>query len=132
MDGSPESVGNNLDWVDKYKILIPKAWGSGDEELDWLQPFIVEPGSVCTETYLVVGPFYDKRTAENVVSYMQTKFFHKMVSILKISQNAAKGVYDLVPLQDFSENWTDKKLYEKYNLSEEEAELIENTINRMK
>jgi ribosome recycling factor len=52
--------------------------------------------------------------AKKAQSYINTKFFHAMVSLLKISQNAAKGVYELVPLQDFSENWSDEKLYEKY------------------
>ena len=51
-----------------------------------------------------------------------------MTSILKISQNAAKGVYELVPMQDFSKSWSDDKLYEKYNLTAEEVSLIEATI----
>lgn len=125
---SIESVGNNIQWVDKYKVLIPKAWGSGDKTRDWVQPFIVEPHSVCTETYLVVGPFEDKKEAENVVSYIKTKFFHLMVSILKISQNAAKGVFGLVPLQDFSRPWADEELYAKYELSQEEIGFIESMI----
>jgi site-specific DNA-methyltransferase (adenine-specific) len=51
-----------------------------------------------------------------------------MVSLLKISQNAAKGVYELVPLQDFSENWSDEKLYEKYGFTSEEISCIEMNV----
>lgn len=122
------SVNANAEWVDSYKVLIPKAWGTGNEGRDWLNPFIVEPHSVCTETYLVVGPFPDRAQAENAVSYIGTKFFHAMVSFMKISQNAAQGVYQLVPIQDFTKSWTDKELYEKYGLSVEEIQIIESTV----
>lgn len=51
-----EIINKNTEWVDKVKILIPKAWGTGDTTKDWLKPFIVEKNTCCTETYLVVGP----------------------------------------------------------------------------
>ena len=125
---SLDSVKENITIVDKYKVLVPKAWGTGKEATDWLNPFIAPPDSVCTETYLVMGSFDTKEMAENMISYTQTKFFHALVSILKISQNAAKGVYDLVPQQDYTKKWSDAELYEKYNLSEEEIRLIEEAI----
>lgn len=122
------SVNENKDLVDKFKILIPKAWGVGKAGKDWINPFIVTPPSVCTETYLVVGDFDNADEAKNVVSYMQTKFFHVFVSLLKISQNAAKGVYQLVPQQDFSNAWNDEKLYSKYHFTTDEIEYIEATF----
>lgn len=123
-----DSVNAHTEWVDKVKVLIPKAWGSGKESSDWLNPFIVNPHSVCTETYLVIGPFDDEETANNVVSYINTRFFHAMVSLLKISQNAAKGVFQLVPMQDFSKPWTDAELYQKYELTKQEIADIEALI----
>ena len=128
---SLDSVNENKEWVDKYKVLIPKAWGTGDSLKDSLHPFIIGPNSVCTETYLVVGPFESNGQANNAVSYMKTKFFHFMVSILKISQNAAKGVYELVPEQDFSKPWTDEELYKKYNLTDDEIASIESMVRPM-
>lgn len=134
------SVNANVELVDKYKVLVPKAWGTGNESNDWLNPFIVSPHSVCTETYLIMGAFDNQVEAQNMVKYIQTKFFHALTSILKISQNAAKGVYDLVPMQDFTGNsdinWNkspkeiDAQLYRKYDLSPEEIEIIETTIKR--
>ena len=122
------SVNQNIGWVDKYKVLIPKAWGTGNELTDKLNSFIVKPHSVCTETYLVIGPFDAIEISKNVQSYINTKFFHLMVSLLKISQNAAKGVYDLVPMQDFNEVWNDEKLYAKYGFTDEEITYIELSI----
>jgi site-specific DNA-methyltransferase (adenine-specific) len=36
-----------------------------------------------------------------------------------------------VPMQDFSENWTDEKLYKKYCLTREEISFIESMIRPM-
>lgn len=126
-----EIINKNTEWVDKVKILIPKAWGTGDTTKDWLKPFIVEKNTCCTETYLVVGPFDSLEIAENVVSYMGTKFFHFMVAIMKLTQNAMQGVYYNVPIQDFSHRWTDEDLYEKYGLDLFEREYIESLIKPM-
>ncbi|NCB41176.1 MAG: DEAD/DEAH box helicase [Clostridia bacterium] len=125
---NPSSVNDNREWVDKHKVLIPKAWGTGKESNDWLNPFLVQPRSVCTETYLVVGPFDDPDEANNAISYIYTKFFHALVAVMKISQNAAQGVYQLVPIQDFTKAWTDAELYDKYDLTKDEIAIIENTI----
>ena len=126
-----EIINKNTEWVDKVKILIPKAWGTGDTTKDWLKPFIVEKNTCCTETYLVVGPFDSLEIAENVVSYMGTKFFHFMVAIMKLTQNAMQGVYCNVPIQDFSHRWTDEDLYEKYGLDLFEREYSESLIKPM-
>jgi site-specific DNA-methyltransferase (adenine-specific) len=98
---------------------------------DWLNPLIVEPNSCCTETYLMIGPFDNKDIALNVVSYTQTKFFHFLVSLIKITQNAMKKVYTFVPSQNFEQSWSDKQLYKKYNLTTEEIDFIEKSIKQM-
>lgn len=54
-----------------------------------------------------------------------------MVLLKKTTQNAPKGVYSLVPQQDFSKPWTDAELYEKYGLNDEEIAFIESMIKPM-
>lgn len=122
------SIAKNTELIDALKILIPKAWGIGNISNDWLNPIIAESRSCCTETYLVVGPFKNETEMSNAYSYMQTKFFHALVSLVKISQNTMKKAYSFVPMQDFSETWTDCKLYEKYHLAEDEIIFIKNTV----
>lgn len=95
------------------------------------KPFIVEPNSCCTETYTVIGPIKDKKTAENIVSYISTKFFRFMVLMLKNTQSTSQKVYQLVPIQDFSKPWTDKELYAKYGLTQDEIDFIETMIKPM-
>ena len=118
-------------YIDKWKLLIPRAWGSGDPGSDRLNAIIAEPNTLCTETYSVIGPFDTRVEAENVLSYINTKFFHFMVSIVKITQAGAKHVYKFVPMQDFSKPWTDAELYTKYNLTQEEIDFIEFMIKPM-
>ncbi len=124
-------IRKNIDWINEYKILIPKAWGTGDLNKDKISPFIIAPNSCCTETYLVIRPLKNKQTAENILSYMNTKFFHILVSLIKNTQNAMQKVYSFVPMQDFNESWNDEKLYKKYGLDKEEIKFIESMIRPM-
>lgn len=66
-----------------------------------------------------------------MTSYINTKFFRFLVLFKKNTQNAARGVYQFVPAQDFSEPWTDEKLYKKYGLTQEEIDFIESMIRPM-
>jgi len=54
-----------------------------------------------------------------------------MVLLIKNTQDAPKRVYTFVPIQDFSEPWTDEKLYKKYDLSKDEIAFIESMIRPM-
>jgi site-specific DNA-methyltransferase (adenine-specific) len=79
----------------------------------------------------LIGPYSSKKRAENVISYINTKFFRFLVLFKKNTQNAAKGVYQFVPNQNFDEPWTDDKLYQKYGLNENEIDFIESMIRPM-
>ena len=126
-----KQVERNRDWLNKYKIYIPKAIGSGDIKTDKIKPIIGVPNTCCSETYIVVGPFENEITCNNVMSYINTKFFHFLMGLRKITQDATKKVYQFVPMQDFNEVWTDEKLYKKYGLTQEEIEFIESMIRPM-
>jgi site-specific DNA-methyltransferase (adenine-specific) len=122
------SINKNLDWIKKIKVYVPKAWGTGNSKTDWVNPFLESDPSCSTETYLVLGPFKTKKEAKNVISYTQTRFFHFLVSLIKNTQNTMQKAYTFIPMQDFSELWTDEKLYKKYKLTKEEIDFIESMI----
>ena len=129
---SRASVSQNCQWIDTWKVLIPKAWGRGGIEFGKLNTAFIAPGpSVCTETYLVAGAMGSEAEARNLRAYLSTAFFYFLVGQRKISQNAAKGVYSLVPVQDFSRAWTDEALYAKYGLTPEEIAFIEQMVRPM-
>ena len=118
--------------IKNFKVLIPKA-SPGDDSFPHLvigKPLISEPNSVCTETYISVGPFVDRKTCINVCNYMMSSFFKFMVLLSKSSHNLPKKVYNLVPMQNFSEDWTDEKLYKKYGINNEEIAFINSLVKK--
>jgi len=123
----------NVDWVEKYKVLIAKSYGERGSfpYLVLGKPFVGEPGTCCSETYLVIGPFKIKKETTNVISYMNTRFFRFLVLLIKNTQDSPKRVYSFVPMQDFSESWTDEKLYKKYKLTKDEIAFIESMVRPM-
>ena len=119
--------------VKNYKVLVSKASPGGDEYPHSIvsAPIISEPNSVCTETYLVIKTVPSREQAENLITYIKTRFFRFMMSLVKNTQNISRGSYMFVPLQDFSKPWTDEELYKKYGLTDEEIQFIESMIRPM-
>lgn len=127
-------IPKNLKAMEHHKVYFPEAAGSGNDSQVLGKPFYGEPGSVCSQTYLLVG--YDgqlssEQEAQNVISYMKTKFFRYMVSINKKTQHTPRDVFKFVPIQDFSKSWTDDELYEIYDFDIFEREYIESQISPM-
>ena len=130
---SPQAITKGQEMIPWHKVYIAKA-GSGSDSFPHPilpKPFYGAPYTVCNESYLVIGPFTSKEECGNLMSYISTKFFRFLVLLKKNTQNAAKGVYHLVPQQDFSKPWTDSELYEKYGLTNEEIAFIESMIKPM-
>lgn len=133
---SIQQLPKNACAVPLHKVYIPAAGGSGTDEIILGKPFYGEPDSVCSQTYLVIGynpekHNFSKEQCENIITYIKTRFFRYLVSIKKKTQNGPRGVYQFVPIQDFSKPWTDKELYAKYNLTPEEIDFIESIIKPM-
>ena len=126
-------ITQNRAWVDLPKVYVSAAYGASDSFPHQIigKPIVGERNSCCTETYVVIGPYNDERTASNVASYMRTRFFRFLVMLKKTSQHAAAGAYAFVPVQDFSRPWTDAELYAKYGLSSDEIAFVENMIRPM-
>lgn len=91
-------------------------------------PFVVGPGTVSTETYLSIGPFKTKDEADNVLAYLSCRLTRLLILLHKSSQHVTRKVYTFVPKQDWSVNWNDKALYDRYNLSSDEIYFIEKIV----
>ncbi len=124
-------ITDNCKMLNKYKLFIPEAIGAGDMTKDWIKPILVGKDICCTETYLSVGGFENEEYAKNCLSYTQTKFFHFLLGLKKITQHTTSKVYQFIPLQDFSKPWTDEELYAKYSLNDDEIAFIESMIRPM-
>lgn len=73
----------------------------------------------------------DRVKCDNVISYIKTRLFKFLVGIKKPTQNLKDQTFSLVPMQDFSEPWTDEKLYAKYGITPDEQAYIESLIKPM-
>ena len=102
-------ITKNIAWKDKKKVLVSKASPGGDEYPHSIisTPLYADVNTVCTETYLIVDFVNNKVEGQNLISYMTTRFFRFMMSLIKNTQNISKGVFAFVPVQDYSKSWTD-------------------------
>ena len=82
---------------------------------------ILPPGTICTETYLVVGSYQTIKEAQNLVKYMKTRFFRFLVAQFMYSHHITKDAYLFVPILDMNQPWTDEKLYQKYGLPQKKS-----------
>ena len=124
----------NKELINEYKIFVSKASPGGDEYPHQVisEPLIGSPGTCCTETYILIGPFKNKTICENVVNYMKTKFFRFLMILIKNTQDVPKKVYSFIPNQNFNEKWTDEKLFKKYKITKEEIEFIDTLVRPFK
>ena len=125
-----EDVVVNNDWIDEWKVLMTAVQGtSAAIETKFLsKPIIAEPGTACTETYLVAGHFDQETTAVNFAKYLRTRFVRFLVSLRKATQHATRDVYSFVPDLPLDQEWTDAQLYKRYKLTKEEIAFIESQV----
>ena len=132
--------------LDCFKVIIPKANGSGmlGEELSTPvigQPVIGQPVIGHNQTFISIGAFKTQFEAEACLKYVKSKFARTMLGTLKVTQDNKKSAWANVPLQDFTPasdiDWSksipeiDQQLYKKYGLSQEEINFIESHVKEM-
>jgi site-specific DNA-methyltransferase (adenine-specific) len=131
-----ETINKNSHLIDVWKLFLPVA-GSGRErersgmDLVLGPPIVGEPGSVCTQTYLVAGPLGSEGEAQSVESYLRTRLARFLVSLRKPAQHVFRGMYRWVPVQPWDRTWTDADLYKKYRINQDEQAFIESIIRPM-
>lgn len=126
---------SGLELVDKWKVIVSKVSyehaGVPDKDGKMRVLSVVqklEPNSACTESYLVVGAFDNESEADNMISYLKTKFSRFLIMQMLASMNMSKSSYSFLPVQDWGQSWNDQILYEKYGLSQDEIDFIESII----
>jgi len=127
-----------LDLIDKWKVFTSKSSSEHAGQVDkngqrrvLSLSGVIPPGSVVTETYILLGTFETELEARNCFSYVTTKFFRFLIAVRSSAQDLARSAYSFVPIQDFSKPWTDKELFRKYGLNGEEVAYIERLIRPM-
>jgi site-specific DNA-methyltransferase (adenine-specific) len=133
-----KNVPKGHDLIDTWRVLLSKTSSEHAGQTDksgrkrlFSRIEIMPPGSVCSESYLVIGPFKNKIQAGRAVTYLQSRFVRFLVSTILLTQNISKSMFDFVPTQDFTNLWTDEELYAKYGMTKEEIAYIESSIRSL-
>ncbi len=139
-----EIVEVRSEWIDQWKLFTPRANNIGTElSDDNFNIRIGDPGTICTESYMVIGAEegFTRQEIEALGKYLQTKFSRFLHSLAKGSQDATAKTYRFIPLQDFTSDsdidWNnpiidiDEQLFEKYRLTSSEMKYIKNNIKKM-
>lgn len=131
-------ITKNKEWIDKFKLFISKAYSA-----DAVTPpelIVADSNVICSETFLVIGPFEDKIEQTNCKKYFDTNFFKILLFFGRGTMQVSQEVFRFVPLQDFSNSsdicWNksvpeiDEQLYSKYGFTEQEIAFINSMIQQ--
>lgn len=130
---SRRSISTGTHLINKWKVFAGYAApGTGNKDTYPHRiistPFLGEPGTISSETYLCIGPFDSKNQAESVLSYLSCRLTRLLILLHKPSQHTTRKVYSFVPTQKWTKRWTDKDLYAKYGISASEIAFIEKVV----
>ncbi|HEU0195992.1 MAG TPA: Eco57I restriction-modification methylase domain-containing protein [Nevskiaceae bacterium] len=135
---SRPDVAVGCELIDKWKVFTSKSSSEHAGQVDkngqrrvLSLSGVIPPGSVVTETYVLLGAYDTEGEARNCFSYAVTKFFRFLIAVRSSAQDISRSAYEFVPVQDFSQTWTDDKLYTKYGLTGGEISYIEKLIRPM-
>jgi site-specific DNA-methyltransferase (adenine-specific) len=127
-----------VEMIDKWKVISSRSGhehagdpGKGGKRRVLSKIEILPPGTICTETYLVIGTYPEEAEARNLIAYMHTRFFRFLLSLFMYSHSITKDTYAFIPILDMSKRWTDAKLYKRYRVTDQEVEFIESRIHPM-
>lgn len=126
-------ISNNVAWINKWKVLTSNGYGAGEGYPHQIigVPILAEPGTCCTETYIVCGVFDKEREAKNFEEYMRTKFFRFLIALRKNTQHVTQSRFKFVPKVNLNEKWTDAKLYKHFGLNTTEIKFIDSIVREM-
>jgi site-specific DNA-methyltransferase (adenine-specific) len=127
------------EYFERYKVLVSQTGAEHAGEPGSDGKFrvltstmkVIGKREVCTHSYILAGNFKIKKEADNLLGYLHTQFVRFLILQAMTSIHLSKNTFQFVPIQDFSEPWTDEKLYKKYNLTKVEIAFIESMIRPM-
>ncbi len=129
IDKSTESAGRG-----KHKVVMCQlgSHSPGSKEPDGFGVLKVAKASQVCGHAVVFMTAESKVKAENLKTYLETKFVRFLVRESRMTPSNSKNIFEYVPDVDLSVEWTDKTLYEHFKLTEYEIRAIESTTNNLK
>jgi len=135
---SEDEVTQGTEMIDKFKVMLSQTISehAGEPGNDGTFKLfstvkVLGPREICTFSYITVGPLDSKAEAVNLKTYLETRFARFLVLQSVSSIHLSRDKFTFLPLQDFTESWTDEKLYKKYDLTQDEIAFIESMVRPM-
>ena len=133
------AVTKNQEHIDNYKVCISGLTSDGADSSMPVNGMLnvinrvrlLGKNTVTTDTYIILYSSSDYEKVINCANYIKTKFVRFMILLTISSIHVTRRNFSFVPSQDFSEPWTDEKLYKKYGLTNDEITYIESMIRPM-
>lgn len=133
---SRDTVSRNTEAIDQYKLFFTTSYSTNAT----CPPQSIEgmPNEVCTETFLMIGPFVSEVEQKNCKKYLETMFFKSLIFFGKGTMQVSREVFRFIPNQDFTSSsdidWQqsisdiDEQLFAKYGISESEISFIKSLL----
>lgn len=119
-------VFKNINLINKYNVIITYINDYGYKVISNFN--IIKPNQLCSGQYLILNSFDTENEANNFIIYLKTKFVRFLIKTLKSNVLVSKKIFSYVPVLDMNITWTDKMLYEHFELSNEEINYIEEYV----
>tara|TARA_Y100000994_G_scaffold248853_1_gene257885 strand:+ start:545 stop:2071 length:1527 start_codon:yes stop_codon:yes gene_type:complete len=120
-----EDVTKGESYLNKWKVLIPRAPIAG--QTDFSKPIkfyhnknviIAEPGTCCTDSWIIAGTFDSQEEAHNFRSYLFTKTLRYLLLQSVISQDVTRENFRFVPaLSPYKSQITDDDLRDLFQIN---------------
>jgi site-specific DNA-methyltransferase (adenine-specific) len=124
-----------VEMIDRWKVVCSRSGhehagnpGSDGTRRVLARTDVIPPGTVCTETYLVIGHYESEKEAKNLHAYMKTRFFRFLMTLFMYSHGITKDTFTYIPILDMNKKWDDEALSKRYGLSADEVAFIESKI----
>ena len=132
-------ITKNASTVDKFKLFFTTSYSTNATTPP--QAIIGDKNEICTETFLLIGPFSSKEEQLNCKKFFDTNFFKILLFFGRGTMQVSRDVFRFIPLLDFTFqsviDWSksvtaiDQQLFALYNFSDDEIAFIESVINPM-
>ena len=83
--------------VFSWKVLVARVNGAGTIDEVLSNPLVLGPQTGFTQTFISVGSFDKKATADNALKYIKSKFARALLHVLKVTQDNNRESWRYVP-----------------------------------
>jgi site-specific DNA-methyltransferase (adenine-specific) len=136
---SPKDVIDNQEYINKWKLLVPKSPIAG--QTDFTKPVgfyydgntrISKPGECCTESYIIAGAFKTEKEVNSFKSYLFTKTVRFLLLQRVVSQDVTRKCFAFIPdLEKYEGTYTDEQLCNLWGITNDEWNYIDSRIKNI-